>query len=63
MISRSFVVAGLIAPALMTAALACSQHSATEIADAIRNSPNANAGMRSSSCMWGGAGAAESGNA
>lgn len=42
-------------------ALACSQHSASEIADAIRNSPNTNSAMRSTSCIWGGAAIAESG--
>lgn len=61
MINRRFVLAALIAPVLATAAFACTQNSASEIADAIRNSPNANGAMQSSSCMWGGAGAAESG--
>jgi hypothetical protein len=45
----------------ITAAIACTQHSASEIADAIRNSPNTNGAMQSTSCIWGGAAIAESG--
>jgi hypothetical protein len=43
------------------AAWACATYSAAEIAQAVQNSPSANAAMQSTSCMWGGAAKAESG--
>lgn len=45
----------------ISVAVACTQHSASEIADAIRNSPNTNGAMQSTSCIWGGAAITESG--
>ena len=57
---RSLLVV-LFSASAITMAWACSQHSASEIAEAIRNSPNTNTVMQSTSCIWGGAAIAESG--
>lgn len=55
------LLALLISATSAVVAMACSQHSASEVADAIRNSPDTNAAMQSTSCIWGGAAIAESG--
>ena len=55
------LLAVLFSTSAIAVAYACSQHSASEIAEAIRNSPNTNAAMQSTSCIWGGAAIAESG--
>ena len=58
---KASLLALFISASSIATAFACTQYSASEIADAIRNSPNANAAMQSSSCIWGGAAIAESG--
>jgi hypothetical protein len=55
------VFAACLVIASTTAAIACQTYSASEIAEAIRNSPNTNSAMKNTSCIWGGAGKAESG--
>jgi hypothetical protein len=55
------LLAVFLSTSAVTAAFACTQHSASDIADAIRNSPDTNGAMQSTSCIWGGAAIAESG--